>query len=181
MKAGSPPGLLLIGCQASHYPSRCAVADSCWISIDRRLTKGEDARTAVEQINDLPTVKAAGAQVSMYSYKRASYTGLVYPAEAYFPTWLIERDHPVCSTLVEAFRGLFTEEPVLDQWTFSTNGVAIMGRYGIPCVGFGPGHEDQSHAPNEKTWKKELVRAAAMYALIPQLYVRKYADQMPRR
>jgi len=162
-------------------PSRCAIADSCWISIDRRLTKGEDARTAIGQINDLPTVRAAGAQVSMYSYERPSYTGLVYPAEAYFPTWLIEKDHPICSTLAEAFRGLFTEEPVLDQWTFSTNGVSIMGRYGIPCIGFGPGHEDQSHAPNEKTWKKELVRAAAMYALIPQLYVRKYADQMPQR
>ena len=165
----------------STSPSRCAVADSCWISIDRRLTKGEDARTAIGQINDLRTVKAAGAEVAMYSYEKASYTGLVYPAEAYFPTWLIEHDHPVCSTLAEAFRGLFNEEPTLDKWTFSTNGVSIMGRYGIPCIGFGPGHEDQSHAPNEKTWKKELVHSAAMYAVIPQLYVKKYAVKMPPR
>ncbi len=160
-------------------PSRCAVADSCWISIDRRLTKGEDAHTAIGQIKDLPSVRAAGAEVTLYSYERGSYTGLVYPAEAYFPTWLIDQDHPVCSTLAEAFRGLFNEEPVLDKWTFSTNGVSIMGRYGIPCIGFGPGHEDQSHAPNEKTWKKELVHSAAMYAVIPQLYVGKYAEKMP--
>ena len=60
---------------------------------------------------------------------------------------------------------------MVDKWTFSTNGVSIMGRYGIPCVGFGPGHEDQAHAPNELTWKRELVQAAAMYAVIPQLYV----------
>jgi acetylornithine deacetylase/succinyl-diaminopimelate desuccinylase-like protein len=46
-----------------------------------------------------------------------------------------------------------------------------MGRYGIPCVGFGPGHEDQAHAPNELTWKSELVQAAAMYAVIPQAYL----------
>ena len=160
-------------------PSRCAVADSCSISIDRRLTNGEDAHAAIEQIQDLPAVRVAGAEVTMYSYERASYTGLVYPADAYFPTWLIEQDHPVCSTLAEAFRGLFHEEPVLDKWTFSTNGVSIMGRYRIPCIGFGPGHEDQSHAPNEKTWKRELVRSAAMYAVIPQLYVRKYANKMP--
>jgi acetylornithine deacetylase/succinyl-diaminopimelate desuccinylase-like protein len=38
-------------------------------------------------------------------------------------------------------------------------------------VGFGPGHEDQAHAPNELTWKRELVQAAAMYAVIPQVYV----------
>lgn len=162
-------------------PSRCAVADSCWISVDRRLTVGEDADTALGQIKDLPAVKEAGAEVTMYSYERPSYSGLVYPADAYFPTWLIEQDHPVCSTLADAFRSLFKEEPVLDKWTFSTNGVSIMGRYGIPCVGFGPGHEDQAHAPNEKTWKKELVNSAAMYAVIPQLYVRKYADKMPSR
>ena len=71
-------------------PSRCAVADSCWISVDRRLTVGEDADTALGQIKDLPAVKEAGAEVTMYSYERPSYSGLVYPADAYFPTWLIE-------------------------------------------------------------------------------------------
>ena len=42
--------------------------------------------------------------------------------------------------------------------------------HGIPVVGFGPGHEDQAHAPNELTWKSELVQAAAMYAAIPAHY-----------
>ena len=159
-------------------PSRCAVADSCWISVDRRLTSGENADSALGQIRNLPAVKTAGADVTLYTYERPSYTGLVYPADAYFPTWLIERDHPVCSTLADAFKGLFNKEPVIDKWTFSTNGVSIMGRYGIPCIGFGPGHEDQSHAPNERTWKKELIHSAAMYSVIPDVYVRTYADRM---
>ncbi len=161
-------------------PSRCAVADSCWISIDRRLTAGENGEYAMNQIRELPSVKAAKAEVSMYPYSRPSYTGLVYPTESYFPTWFIEEDHPVCSTLLEAYEGLFEDEPVLDKWTFSTNGVSIMGKYGIPCIGFGPGHEDQAHAPNEKTWKSELVKAAAMYAAIPSLFVKKYAGKMPK-
>ncbi|ATW28475.1 selenium metabolism hydrolase [Candidatus Formimonas warabiya] len=160
-------------------PSRCAVADGCWISVDRRLTAGEDADYAIRQIKNLPAVKAAGAEVTMYTYERPSYTGLVYPTDAYFPTWLIEQDHPVCQTLSDTYKGLFNQNPVLDKWTFSTNGVSIMGRFGIPCIGFGPGHEDQAHAPNERTWKKELVNAAAMYAAIPQLYLSKYADKMP--
>jgi putative selenium metabolism hydrolase len=160
-------------------PSRCAVADSCWISIDRRLTAGEDKDYALDQIRNLPSVKAAGADVSMYDYDRPSYTGLVYPTDAYFPTWFIEEDHPVCGTLLDAYKGLFKSEPVLDKWTFSTNGVSIMGMYGIPCIGFGPGHEDQAHAPNEKTWKSELVKAAAMYAAIPLLFTKGYAEKMP--
>jgi putative selenium metabolism hydrolase len=162
-------------------PSRCAVADSCTISIDRRLTVGEDKEYALGQIRELPSVKEAGADVTMYDYSRTSYTGLTYPTDCYFPTWFIEEDHPVCSTLLEAYNGLWGSDALLDKWTFSTNGVSIMGMYGIPCIGFGPGHEDQAHASNEKTWKCELVKAAAMYATIPLLYTKKYAKKMPEK
>ena len=87
--------------------------------------------------------------------------------------------------LEEAYKGTFTEKerigtpetakmrkarPLTDKWTFSTNGVSIMGRNGIPCIGFGPGAEAQAHAPNEKTWKADLVVCAAVYAALPTLY-----------
>ena len=157
-------------------PSRCAVADGCSISIDRRLTWGETWEGALDEIRALPSVKKAGAAVSMYNYDRPAYTGLVYPTEAYFPAWVLEEDHDACQSLVAAYKGLFETDPVIDKWTFSTNGVSIMGRHGIPVIGFGPGHEDQAHAPNERTWKKELVHAAAMYAAIPQMYL-KTADK----
>jgi len=154
-------------------PSRCAVADGCAISVDRRLTHGETYESALEEIRNLPSVKAAEAKVSMYTYERPSYTGLVYPTDAYFPTWVLPEDHEATQTLVDAYKGLFDKEPLVDKWTFSTNGVSIMGRYEIPCIGFGPGHEDQAHAPNEKTWKDELVYAAAMYATIPKAYIKR--------
>jgi len=152
-------------------PSRCAVADSCWISIDRRLTMGETHLGALDEISALPSVKAAGATVEMYMYERPSWTGLVYPTECYFPTWVIPESHVICSSTVEAYKGLFKKDPVVDKWTFSTNGVTIMGRYGIPCIGFGPGDEKEAHAPNEKTRKEDLVIAAALYAAIPLMYL----------
>jgi putative selenium metabolism hydrolase len=153
-------------------PSRCAVADGCNISIDRRLTWGETWEGALEEIRALESVKKAKAVVSMYNYDRPAYTGLVYPTECYFPAWVLEEDHDACISLKTAYKNLFNKEPVVDKWTFSTNGVSIMGRYGIPCIGFGPGHEDQAHAPDEKTWKSELVTAAAMYAAIPSIYLK---------
>ena len=157
-------------------PSRCAVADGCSISIDRRLTWGETWEQALEEIRRLPSVRKTGATVSMYRYDRPSYTGLVYPTACYFPAWVLDEEHAACKTLVDSFTLLFNQTPVVDKWTFSTNGVSIMGRYNIPCVGFGPGHEDQAHAPNEVTWKDELVRACAMYAVIPSVYIDKYAQ-----
>ncbi|TNI88814.1 YgeY family selenium metabolism-linked hydrolase [Aeromonas sobria] len=152
-------------------PSRCAVADSCAVSIDRRLTWGESWQGALDEIRVLPAVQAAGAEVSMYQYDRPAYTGLVYPTECYFPTWKVEEDHITVRTLSKAYTQLFRKEPVVDKWTFSTNGVSIMGRHGIPVIGFGPGKEPEAHAPNEKTWKEHLVKCAAMYAVIPMLYL----------
>jgi putative selenium metabolism hydrolase len=155
----------------STSPSRCAVADGCSISIDRRLTAGEDGLYALAQIRDLPSVKAAKAKVSMYSYDRPAYTGLVYPTECYFPSWVLPEDHEVTKASVDTYKSLFDQEPRVDKWTFSTNGVSIMGMLGIPCVGFGPGKEAEAHAPNEKTWKADLVRCAAFYAALPLIYL----------
>lgn len=150
-------------------PSRCAVADSCAISIDRRLTDGETYQMALEEIAALPSVKKYDAKVSMYKYDRPSYTDLVYPTDCYFPTWVIPEDHAATQAVVDAHKGMYGH-PVVDKWTFSTNGVSIMGRFGIPCIGFGPGKEAQAHAPNERTWKADLVQSAAVYAAIPTEY-----------
>lgn len=167
-------------------PSRCAVADSCSVSLDRRMTAGETWESCLEEIRNLPAVKKYSDDVivSMYEYDRPSYKGLVYPIECYFPTWVIPKDHDVTKSLEEAYKNLFGEarigaeetlemrkaRPLTDKWTFSTNGVSIMGRNGIPCIGFGPGAEAQAHAPNEKTWKQDLVTCAAVYAALPTVY-----------
>ncbi|HJB27933.1 MAG TPA: YgeY family selenium metabolism-linked hydrolase [Candidatus Blautia faecavium] len=167
-------------------PSRCAVADSCSVSLDRRMTAGETWESCLDEIRALPAVKKYGddVKVSMYEYSRPSWTELVYPIECYFPTWVIPKDHKVTKALEEAYKGLYGEErqgnaeteamrkarPLTDKWTFSTNGVSIMGRNQIPCIGFGPGAEAQAHAPNEKTWKDDLVRCAAVYAALPTAY-----------
>ncbi len=168
-------------------PSRCAVADSCSISLDRRMTAGETFESCLEEIRALPAVKKYNAKVSMYNYERPSWTGLVYPIECYFPTWVIPEDHKVTEALKETYLALYgnkrtgsketekerVERPLVDKWTFSTNGVSIMGRNGIPVIGFGPGAEAQAHAPNEKTWKDDLVKCAAVYALLPSVYTSK--------
>jgi putative selenium metabolism hydrolase len=158
-------------------PSRCAVADGCTISIDRRLTAGEDKSLALKQIRNLPAVKSADAQVSMYTYDKPSFTGLVYPTDCYFPSWVIPEDHVVTQSAVATYKSLFDKEPRVDKWTFSTNGVSIMGIFGIPCVGFGPGKESEAHAPNEKTWKADLVRCASFYAALPLMYLEKLANR----
>jgi acetylornithine deacetylase/succinyl-diaminopimelate desuccinylase-like protein len=111
---------------------------------------------------------------------------LKYETECYFPTWINKESAPHVQALANAHKALFGEKRVgtptaeeairrrkadlIDKWTFSTNGVSIQGRFAIPCVGFGPGAESQAHAPNEITWKEDLVTCAAVYALVPAMY-----------
>jgi putative selenium metabolism hydrolase len=159
-------------------PSRCAVADMCAISIDRRLTWGETYQSALKEISALPAVKKHKAKVSMYKYDSPSYTGLVYPIDCYFPTWIIPKDAKPTRAMVKAYEGMFGK-PKVDKWTFSTNGVSIMGRNKIPCIGLGPGKENQAHAPNEKTWKADLVRCAAVYAALPSIYTDGELEKKP--
>ena len=58
-------------------PSRCAVADSCSVSLDRRMTAGETWESCLDEIRALPAVKKYGddVTVSMYEYSRPSYKG----------------------------------------------------------------------------------------------------------
>lgn len=166
-------------------PSRCAVADSCAVSVDRRMTAGETWESCLDEIRALPSVKKYGddVKVSMYMYDRPSWTGEVYETECYFPTWINKENAAHVQALVDAHKALYgdhrmgpdsTKElrnrPLIDKWTFSTNCVSIQGRYGIPCVGFGPGAESQAHAPNEITYKDDLVRCAAVYTAAVNLY-----------
>lgn len=152
----------------SGSPSLCAVADYARLHLDRRLTWGETKTSAVAEIEAI--VKDMDAQVTVLDYNEKAYTGLSYGMEKYYPTWKIPENHPAVVTGIDSFKQLFGQNPKVDKWTFSTNGVTINGYYGIPVIGFGPGNEVLAHAPNEKVPVDHLVKASAFYALYAVLF-----------
>jgi putative selenium metabolism hydrolase len=148
-----------------NSPSQCAVPDAASIQLDRRLTFGETKESAVAEVKE--ACKLAGypdAKVEVLKYEEKAYTGLVYPTEKYYPTWKLPEDSVYLKDSVSVYINLFDKEPVVDKWTFSTNGVAIAGMHGIPCIGLGPGNEVFAHAPNEACPIEHLSQAAAFYA-----------------
>ena len=148
----------------SKSPSLCAVSDYARIHIDRRLTTGETKETAVKEIEDL--LKGYNAKVELLNFSEKAYTGLEYGMEKYYPTWEVPVEHELVRTGVDAYKKLFAKEPLVDKWTFSTNGIMTCGVYKIPTIGFGPGNEVLAHAPDEKVPVSDLVAASAFYVAL---------------
>lgn len=146
----------------SKSPSLCAVSDFARLHVDRRLTTGETRETAVREIVEI--IKGQNGRVDLLNFLEKGYTGKEYGMEKYYPTWTTPEDHPAVKTGVSAFTALFGRTPVVDKWTFSTNGIMTSGIYGIPTIGFGPGNEVLAHAPDEKVPVEDLVTASAFYA-----------------
>ncbi len=152
-------------------PSQCAVPDYAMLYCDRRLTWGEDAELAINQVKEYVS-KATGDKVEdiiveMPDYDKTAWTGTKYSQELYFPTWKLDESHPLVQAGIKDYTDLFGKKPVVDKWTFSTNLVATTGRHKIPAIGFGPGDEAQAHAPNEINRVEDLVICLKFYALLP--------------
>jgi acetylornithine deacetylase/succinyl-diaminopimelate desuccinylase-like protein len=118
-----------------------------------------------------------GSEIEILEYKQPSYTGLVYPMEKYYPTWVLEENHPAVRAAVETFEQINGVPPVVDKWTFSTNGVGSMGICGVPTMGFGPGDEVDAHSVGERVSIEHLVKAVQLYAAFPLAYVHTVEQQ----
>ncbi|HPS82813.1 MAG TPA: YgeY family selenium metabolism-linked hydrolase [Bacteroidales bacterium] len=152
----------------SGSPSLCAVADFARFHLDRRLTWGETKDSAVAEVKE--AVNNPDSKVEVLWYDGLAFTGLKYGMEKYYPTWKLEETHEVVQKGISSYENLFNEKPVVDKWTFSTNGVVINGIYKIPVIGFGPGNEVLAHAPDEKVPIEHLVKASAFYAYFCSIY-----------
>ena len=136
-------------------PSLNAVPDSARIYLDRRLTAGETVEKALQELRSLPHL--GDAAVELMQYNAVSWRGEPARQEKYFPTWVLHENHALVRGVTQAVEAVLGKPPAISRWTFSTNGVATMGRLGIPTVGFAPGPRRTRayHAANglpSKTW-----------------------------
>ncbi|MCL4522348.1 MAG: YgeY family selenium metabolism-linked hydrolase [Acidobacteria bacterium] len=157
-------------------PSLNAVPDSARIYLDRRLTAGETLESAMNELRSLPHL--GDAEVKLLSYDAASWRGERAQQEKYFPTWVLREDHPLVAGVARAVESVLGHPPAISRWSFSTNGVASMGRLGIPTVGFAPGLEELAHTTRECIAVDDLIRATAVYSLIPEILVARKAELM---
>jgi len=166
-------GTIVVSQISVKGPSQCAVPDQAMLYLDRRLTWGEDKELAIAQVKQYIAAAIGEDEenvlVEMPMYEKLGWKKTDYTQELYFPTWKVPADHELVVKGQAAYRELFGKEPVVDKWTFSTNAVATTGRHKIPAIGFGPGDENQAHAPNEINRVADLEICSAFYAALPYM------------
>mgnify|MGYP001813800994 FL=1 len=118
-------------------PSLNAVPDSARITIDRRLTVGETKETALAELRSLPHL--GDADVELLDYDRTSWRGVRAQQSKYYPTWVLEEEHPLVQSVADAAAEVLEDRPKISSLQFSTNVVDTLGSLVIPTVGFAPG------------------------------------------
>jgi acetylornithine deacetylase/succinyl-diaminopimelate desuccinylase-like protein len=131
------------------------------------LTVGETVESSMAELQSLPHL--GDAEVELLKYDALSWRGARAQQDKYYPTWVLEEDHPLVQGVAKAVSDVLGGAPKISRWSFSTNGVATMGLYGIPTVGFAPGREELAHTTEERVLVADLVRATAVYSLIPEI------------
>jgi putative selenium metabolism hydrolase len=155
----------------SRSPSHTAIPDECTIHVDRRLTIGESAEEAVEQVRSLPAVRQADAEVRVLDYDLPSWRGVTYPTKKIFPAWETSEDSGAVRAALDAAQRVLGREPRLHRSAFSSNGCSTAGLFGIPTVGFGPADEIHSHTVNDQIPLAQLEPAMAFCAMYPDIYM----------
>lgn len=156
---------------SADSPSFTAIPDGCTIHVDRRLTIGETAESALEEVKALPEVQGAGAEVRLLNYAEPSWRGFQYPTDKIFPAWETAGESPAFQAAQITARGVLGREPRLHRSAFSSHGCATAGLFHIPTIGFGPANEKDSHTVNDQISLAQLQPAMAFYSLFPQVYV----------
>ncbi len=159
-------GSIIVSHISVDTPSLNAVPDRATITLDRRMTVGETVETVLAELRALPHL--GDAEVELLHYDETSWTGAQATQEKYFPTWVLDEDHALVQGAAQAAAAVLDEPPAISRWHFSTNGVATMGRLGIPSIGFAPGLEELAHTTQEHVRVEDLVKAAAVYSLMPE-------------
>ncbi len=166
-------GTAVVSIIESKSPSINSVPYESTIYIDRRLTLGETKESAIDEFKTT-FVDPDKTEINVLTFEGVSWKGRKISQEKYFPTWVLEENHPLVQAGFEAAKLARPGEDVkVSRWIFSTNGVTTMGRYHIPSIGFGPGDEWLAHAVDEYVRVSDLPKAAVFYALFPFSLVEK--------
>lgn len=144
--------------KSSPYPGVSIVPDLCTITIDRRLLVDETEEAVLD------TYRQLCPEEGSYSFEVAEanlpcFTGETLSGKRFFPGWLLDSEHPVIASALEALQAS-GQTPALTTYKFCTNGSYSAGIANIPTIGYGPSDASLVHIVDEYIELDQLTKAA---------------------
>jgi len=150
-------------------PSLNAVPSSATLFIDRRLSQEETPEFALKQLRDIAASLNIDAEIELLQYEAVSYTGTQVTQTKEFNTWVLDEASPYVEAAIATTSVTSRPSTETSHWVFSTNGVASMGKLGIPTIGYGPGDEIHAHTAHDQCPEDDLVEAVAWFSAFPDV------------
>ena len=132
------------------------VADSCTITVDRRLLPNENPKQALNEIRKILS------DLSKKDKKLQIETRVVLEREGA----IVEPNEEIVKVTRDAAREVTGKAPRVTGCIATTDMAFLVNRGKIPTVVYGPGSLEQAHVANEFVEVKELVKAAKVYASV---------------
>lgn len=146
-----------------NTPSNNTIPGEVTIYADRRITCGETKEDLLLELKPLlDSVPGSRAVVDLERFK--TWKGFEIEAEDYFPSWILDDDHPLIRAGAKTYEECFGRPCTVGVWPFSTNATTLCGKHGIPAIGFGPSVEELCHSDRENIRVDEYVESAKFYA-----------------
>ena len=171
-------GTVTVSCLWTQTPSLCSVPDGATIQLDRRLTAGESAKSALAEVRALPSVKATSSKVELLVYDATAWTGLKVGQDKYFPTWVLPEEHVLVTSAVTGHSGPATSPGFALGILHQRRGVH--GPAGHSDHRFRSG-EGVAHSTDEYVPVAHLTTAAAFYALYPAALAKGLAEKPAKK
>ncbi|MFP3951783.1 MAG: M20 family metallopeptidase [Candidatus Bathyarchaeia archaeon] len=135
------------------------VPDRCRIEINRMLVPGEDATSAVRDMDDLINSLDLKSDVE------------VLTKPPFYKSFEMDPDTPFIEVFNEAYKAVFGIKPDYTYSTSITDGNVFTGEGGIPSIHLGPGGGG-IHQPDEYVHLNDLEPVMETYALTADKFLR---------
>lgn len=150
---------------SSPYPRTKSTANCCITTIERRLLSNSTPSMIISEYQQL----SDEVKVEITEQTVVCYTGAEISSPNYYPSWLMDVDHPYVQKALRALH--HTGIPArISSYQSCTNGSYSAGVAKIPTIGFGPSEENLAHVVNEFIEIEQLIKAAEGYYAIAKSF-----------
>jgi succinyl-diaminopimelate desuccinylase len=146
-------------------PNSNVIPGRLTVHLDWRASPADSeaqARALLDRLLTATLEDGVRPEVAVRTRRLRTYTGVEREVQFVLTGYVLSEDDPLLVAAHESLVQALGRPVEVGVWTFCTDG-GHLAAAGVPCIGFGPGAEDQAHVHDERLSIDELLEATVAY------------------